>query len=56
MLRLGRLINAKGLGIDFIESRGPAEVWEEGSVAFVIFKDSAGSSEKDRLQWERERK
>lgn len=28
-LRLRRLIRAKGLGIDFLESRDPTEVWEE---------------------------
>lgn len=36
-LRPGRLISAKGLGIDFAESRDPAEVWKEGSFTFVIF-------------------
>lgn len=48
-LRLVRLISAKGLGIDFIGSRDPTEVWQEGSVVFIIFKDNAGSNKKDGL-------
>lgn len=56
-MRLRRPHQCRGLKIDFIGSKDPAEACEEGSgVVFVIFKDGVGSSEKARLQWEREMK